>query len=139
MENINIKAILIGCTIDWGGTALVGLLFGLIAVGTETMHGVSAEKSAECLMQWSATFPGILFSLVFGLGFTCLGGYTAARVAKQGSLINSAFVGGLAVVAALPFTAHAQPPGTIAAIVSIVLSLPAAVLGGFLYTKKLKF
>lgn len=106
MKKINIKAILIGCAVDWAGTMAFGLLFGTVAVSIETMRGARVEQATESLMQWSVTLPGTLFSLVFGLGFTCLGGYAAARVAKLDSLINSAAVGSLAVLTALPFFSH---------------------------------
>jgi hypothetical protein len=134
MEKINIKAILLGCAVDWAGTVAFGLLFGTIAVSLETMRGARVEQATECLMKWSATLPGTLFSLAFGLGFTCLGGYTAARVARQDSLINPAAVGSMAVLTALPFYSHSPVPVTIA---SLILSIPAAMLGGYFHTKKI--
>jgi hypothetical protein len=136
MGNITIKAIVIGCLVDWGGTALFGLLFGMIAVSTETMRGMRAEQAVDALLQWSSSTPGMLFSMLFGLGFTCLGGYTAARTSPRETLINSAFVGSVGIITGLPFMAHSPIPGTI---VSIVLSIPVAILGGFFHTKKIIF
>ena len=136
MGKINIKAIAIGCLVDWAGTALFSLLFGMIAISTETMRGMPAEQAADFLLQWSSTLPGVLFSMLFGLCFTCLGGYVAARVAPQETLINSAFVGSIGLAAGLPFMSHAPIAGTIA---GIVLSIPAATLGGFSHTKKIIF
>jgi hypothetical protein len=137
MRKIEIKAVALGCLADWAGTMAFGLVFGMIAIGFETTKGMGAEQAVEFLRQWSLTRTGTLFSMLFGLGFTCLGGYVAARTARQETLWNSAIVGCIAVLTGAPFMSNA--PLLSGALLSLVLSLPAAVAGGFLYTRKINF
>jgi hypothetical protein len=133
MGKINLKAIALGCLTDWAGTALFGLLFGIIAVSTEIGRGMSIEQAVNFLQQWSLTPAGMRFSLLFGLGFTGLGGYVAARTSPQKTLINSAVVGCLGIIAGLPFVSNTPIAGIL---VSLALSIPAAMAGGLFYTKK---
>jgi hypothetical protein len=136
MKNISIKAVALGCIADWAGTAAFGLVFAMIAVSVETGRGMSIEQATNVLSQWSLTPAGTMFSMLSGLGFTGLGGYVAARISHQDSLVNSLLVGIVAVLTALPFIAGV-PPARI--ILSLSLSIPAAVSGGLCHTKKLNF
>ncbi|MBN2189083.1 MAG: hypothetical protein JW699_06485 [Chitinispirillaceae bacterium] len=136
MKNISIKAVALGCIADWAGTVAFSLVFGMIAVGVETSRGMGAEQAIGSLQQWSQTPAGLMFSMLSGLCFTGLGGYVAARISPRDTLMNSLLVGALAFLTSLPFIAGV-PPSRI--IISLSLPMPAAVIGGFLYTKKLEF
>lgn len=135
MGKFNIKAIALGCLADWAGTAIVGLIFGMSAISVATARGMRVEEAVNFLQQWSQTPAGTLFSVLFGLGFTGFGGYVAARTSQRGALINSASVGAIAILAGLPFISGAQVSGTI---ISLALSIPAAVLGGLFYTREFR-
>jgi hypothetical protein len=136
MGKISIKAVAWGCLADWAGTAAFGLIFGMIAVSVETARGMGVEQAVAFLQQWFLAPSGALFSTLFGLGFTCLGGYVATKTARQETLWNSVLVGGIAVLAGLPFIPDAPVTRVM---LSLALSLPAAVLGGFLHDKKFRF
>jgi hypothetical protein len=136
MGKINIRAVALGCLADWAGTAAFGLVFGMIAVSIETSRNMRVEQAVDFLQQWFMTPSGTMFSMLFGLGFTCLGGYVATKTARQETLWNSVFVGGIAVLAGLPFVPDAPVSRLI---LSLALSLPAAVIGGFLYDRKFRF
>jgi hypothetical protein len=136
MNKIILKAVALGCVADWAGTAVFSLVFGMIAVNVETSRGMGAEQVIGFLQQWSLTPAGTMFSMLSGLGFTGFGGYVAARISRRDTLINSLLVGILAVLTGLPFVADIGP---IRIVLSMSLSIPAAVFGGFFYTKKLNF
>jgi hypothetical protein len=136
MGKINLRAVAMGCLADWAGTAAFGLVFGLIAVSIETSRGMRIEQAADFLQRWFMTPSGTIFSTLFGLGFTCLGGYVATKMARQETLWNSILVGGIAVLAGLPFLPHTAVYITV---LSLALSLTAAVIGGLLYSKKFRF
>jgi hypothetical protein len=136
MKNFSIKAMALGCFADWAGTAAFGLVFGIIAVGFQTGRGMGVEQAAGFLQQWSLTSAGTMFSILSGLVFTGLGGYVAARISPRDTLVNSFLVGCIAILTGLPFVGNV-PPAMV--VLSISLSVPAAVLGGFFYTRKLLF
>jgi hypothetical protein len=135
MKHINPRAILFGCVADIASTTLFSLTFGMITTFRAILRGVDAEAANQALVAWSSTTPGIAFSLFFGLFFTGVGGYVAAHVAKNGTLINSGFVGSLGILLGL-FFLHASP--LIVTIVSLALSIPVALLGGYLRTSSWK-
>ena len=136
MKYLNAKAIIFGCLADIAGTALFSLVFGMMMTIRATMRGVDAETASRALIEWSSTVHGIAFSLFFGLFFTGFGGYIAARVAKNGMLLNSAFVGSMSILAGLLFMGGSPIMVTI---ISLALSIPIALLGGYLYTGSWKF
>jgi hypothetical protein len=136
MKYLNTKAIIFGCLADIAGTALFSLVFGMMMTIRATMRGVDAEAASRALIEWSSTVHGIAFSLFFGLFFTGFGGYVAARVAKNGMLLNSAFVGSMSILVGLLFMGGSPITVTI---ISLALSIPIALLGGYLYTGSWKF
>jgi len=135
MMKINIKAIALGCLADWAGTAIFGIIFSMSAISIETSRGMTIEQAMVFLQQWSRTSAGGLFWMLFGLGFTCLGGYVAARLSRDGFLINAAGVGTIAVLPGLPVLAMTGASEAIT-LLPTLLSIPAAVLGGLIYLRK---
>jgi hypothetical protein len=136
MKNISIKAVALGCLADWAGTAAFGLAFGMFAVNAAAGRGMGAEQAAGFLQQWSLTGAGTTVSLLAGLAFTGLGGFVAARTSPRETLVNSLLVGIGAVCAALPFLDGVP---LLRIMLSLFLSIPAALLGGFFHVKKLRF
>lgn len=135
MKYFDMRAIAIGCLVDWGGTFLFSLGFSVLVGIKAAARGLSAEASQQALMEWSTTAGGIAFSFFFGLLFTALGGYMAARVSKMDTLLNSAFVGSMGIVAGLLFFASAP---LIVSVISLVVMIPTAMLGGYLHLRKWK-
>jgi hypothetical protein len=136
MKYLNVKSIILGCLADIAGTALFSIAFGMMTTIRATLRGVDAEATSRALIEWSSTIHGIAFSLFFGLFFTGLGGYVAARVAKNGTLLNSAFVGSMGILFGLIFMGSSPIMVTI---MSLTLSIPIALIGGYLYTGSWKF
>jgi hypothetical protein len=136
MKHINSRAILYGCLADIAGTALFSLAFGMMTTFRAALRGVDAEAASQALIEWSSTMHGIAFSLFFGLFFTGVGGYVAARVVKNGTLLNSAFVGSMGILSGLVFMGFSPIMVTI---ISLSLSIPIALLGGYIYTGSWKF
>jgi hypothetical protein len=133
MKRLNLKAVLIGCLFDWGGT-FGFTLASLISLGIMAgIKGLSEHEIQSAYLEWSKSDPGMILSLLYGSGFTFLGGYVAARIAKSGNLFNSCLVGVIGILPGLFFVSDA--PDTIF-LLSALVSVPAAVLGGICHSKK---
>lgn len=141
MKTLNLKAILIGCLVDWLGTLAFDLFFAMSTGMMGMLKGLSLKETELALTEWYHSLPGIGFSLFCGLGFTLLGGFVAAKIAKAGNLLNSAFVGAVGILLGLILTFEVLPnsemPKAIS-FLSILLSIPVSILGGFYYTRKWK-
>ena len=141
MKTLNPKAVLIGCLVDWLGTLAFDLFF---VMGTGTMgmvKGLSLKETELALTEWYHSPFGMGFSLLCGLGFTLLGGFLASRIAKAGSLLNSALVGTLGTLMGLLLTFAVSPNPEIPRAISFLFvfaSIPVSILGGFCYTRKWK-
>jgi hypothetical protein len=64
-----------------------------------------------------------------------LGGYVAARISIAGNLLNSAIVGTMGILLGLVFIS--ETPKAVF-FLSIFLSIPVSILGGYCYTKEWK-
>jgi len=76
-------AILAGLAADVGGTFIGSIVVTLVVGVLLTSQGISA---ADVETQLASSGPYQAFSLLFGLSFTVLGGYVAARVANRREL-----------------------------------------------------
>jgi len=139
MKRLSLKAVVIGCLVDWLGTLAFGLAF---ATGTGVMaalRGVSPKETELALTEWYNSIPGTVFSALYGFGFTLLGGYIAARISKADNLLPSALVGAMGILLGLVFELVfiSETPKAVF-ILSILLSIPVSILGGFCYIRKWK-
>jgi len=138
---INLKAVLIGCLVDWLGTLAFGLAFVMGTGFMATLRGVSPKETELALTEWYHSLFGMGFSLLCGLGFTLLGGFVAAKIAKSGNLLNSALVGVLGILMGLILTFELSPNSEIPKAISFLFisaSIPVSILGGFCCTRKWK-
>jgi hypothetical protein len=133
MKKINIKAVLIGCLVDWVGTFAFTIASGISLAIMAAVRGIGEQEIQLALIEWSRSIPGMALSLLYGSGFTFLGGYVAARISKTGNLLNSVLVGAIGILLGLFFTS--ETPGAIL-LLSILLSIPVSTLGGLCHTKK---
>jgi hypothetical protein len=133
MKKLSIKAVLIGCIVDWAGTFAFTLASGVSLGIMAAVKGLSQQEIQSALIEWSGSVPGMALSLLYGSGFTFLGGYVAARMSKSGNLLNSALVGAVGILLGLFFIADA--PQAIL-LISILVSIPVAALGGFCHARK---
>jgi hypothetical protein len=141
MKTINPKAIFIGCLVDWLGTLAFDIFFVITTGMTGMLRGLSSEETSSALTEWYHSVPGMGFSLLCGLGFTLLAGFVAAKIANAGNLVNSALVGLAGIILGLILIFEVFPNSEISkaiSFLSILLSVPVSILGGFCYTRKWK-
>ncbi len=141
MKTLNLKAILIGCLVDWLGTLAFDLFFVITTGMMAMLRELSLEETKLALTEWYHSVPGIGFSLLCGLGFTLLGGFVAAKIAKADNLLNSALVGAFGILLGLILIFEVLPNSEMPkalSFLSILLSIPVSILGGFCHTRKWK-
>ncbi|MBE9014338.1 hypothetical protein IQ250_29535 [Pseudanabaenaceae cyanobacterium LEGE 13415] len=128
VSKISIKAILIGLIVDIVGSLTVGTLLGII-LGVALASQSKSRADFNTLLAQSVLSPGFLLaSLIVGLGFTFLGSFVAARIAKRAALIHSGIVGVSAFILGALFLSKEYPLWYIVA--SLLLTVPSALLGG---------
>lgn len=124
---MNTGAILGGWATDIGLSLVFGALVAAIVAGggSATPEEVAARVAATPELQLS--------TLLVGLGFTGVGGYVAATLAKARPLAHASAVGLLSLVfgVALSVLAPTDAPLWYQA-TGLVLTVPAAALGGWL-------
>jgi hypothetical protein len=141
MKTLNPKAILIGCLVDWLGTLAFDLFFVVTTGMMAGVRGLNLEETGAALTEWYQSVPGMGFSFLCGLGFTLLGGFVAAKIANAGNLLNSALVGAVGILLGLILTFEVFPNSEIPKAISylsMLVSIPVSILGGFCHTKKWK-
>lgn len=137
MKNIlDFRAIIVGCLADLLGTAGFSMVFFTIASIQLTARGLSSSEISNHFLSWSQSPEGFLYTLFFGLIFTFFGGYLAIKTAKRKSLFNSIFVGVAAIIPVF-FSAGSAPVSQ--TVFSMILFIPAALLGGYYYLKEWVF
>jgi hypothetical protein len=125
LSNIRFKAVIVGALVDNLGTMFsVSLL--IMALSST---GLSESDIAGRLR----TLSGLLLTLIIGLGWTMLGGYTAARMAKRDELPHGALVAAVGIVIALVFREEGIPVWF--EIIGLVCMPPAGMAGGSLAKK----
>jgi len=141
MKTLNLKAILIGCLVDWLGTLAFDLFFVMSTGMMAMLKGLSLKETEFALTEWYHSVPGTGFSILCGFGFTLLGGYVAAKISNAGNLLNSALVGAVGILLGLILIFEVSPNSEIPkaiSFLSILFSIPVSILGGFYYTRKWK-
>lgn len=135
MRKFDIKAILMGCLVDWLGTLAFSvassLSFGILAAS----KGLTPQEIQSALVEWAHSTTQMVLSASYGFGFTFLGGHLAARISRADHLLNSAMVGVIGVLLGLFFIS--ETPREIV-LLSVALSVPVSMLGGFYYTRRWK-
>jgi hypothetical protein len=121
------KAIALGLVVDIGGsligTVLLALVYG-VALGAA---GVKREDIAAA-MQASATDSWFFYvGMLVGLGFSVLGGYVCARIARRSELKLGAILAALSAISGLALAGDEQQLGTL---LSLTLLGVGAVLAG---------
>ncbi|MCI0606409.1 hypothetical protein L0156_25780 [bacterium] len=134
MNSINWKAVLVGWGIDIAASTI--FITGLtVLIGVA--YGVSGNQHKVQDVFNSKDF--LIYSLIFGLLFTVVGGYVAARIAGRREILHSVIVGVLSILTGLGCSqiGSAQAiPGWFTTI-SHIITIPAAMLGGFVRAKRI--
>ena len=128
ISDISAKAVLLGLLTDIVGSICVG--FGL-AIILGIMAAASGDLSPAHIEALRQNFFLRLSGLIGTTFFTALGGYVAARIAKETPLANSFAVGILSLVLAITLAASSAGVSPLWKVISgCIATIPAALLGG---------
>jgi hypothetical protein len=83
---LSLRAILIGAAIDIGGTLSASLMIGAVAAIVLLIQGVPPDRMTEVLRSDSRI---LLAGFAYGLVFSFLGAFVAARLAGQRELTHA--------------------------------------------------
>jgi hypothetical protein len=122
---IRIKAVVLGFVTDLGCSLTVAFAYGLILGVSMALKGIPPEEIHTQLQGPVVLIPG----LVFGFGFTILGGYVAGRIAKYAEILHGGIVGGIGIILGVFF--YGSLPLWYS-IVSFAGVIPAGMAGGCL-------
>ncbi len=122
MGRLKFKAVLLGFLVDTLGT----LAFATVLIFAMTERGLPQDEIAARMHGLS----GLLLMLIFGLGFTLLGGYVAGRAAGQAEILHGAMVAGIGLVLGLFLREPALPLWY--EVVSFAAMIPSGAAGGYL-------
>ncbi len=118
---ISVKAILLGFVVALFGA----LLFTLALVALEQLLNIPFFRPG--------TTSTLIFITFYSALFTILGGFLAARRAKDAEYLHAAVVGLLLILVQLPFLRGSRIWFDV---VSLVMPIPFALLGGYLAKRK---
>ncbi len=126
LSDISFKAIIAGALVDNLGTmfSVSLLILGLSSAG------LSEPEVTERLK----TLSGLLLTLIVGLGWTMMGGYTAGRVAKRSEILHAALAAVISIAVGLIFREAGRPDWS--EIAGLVCMLPVGMAGGLLAQKR---
>lgn len=125
------RAVLTGWFVDIGGTILfastvLALIAGAIA-GSNLNELAALERSSG----WQ------MFGLVFGMGFTALGGYVTARIANHNELRLALLTGLLSLVTGELLLQAGDGDSSMfwVRLVGLICTIPIAMAGAWLYVQ----
>ena len=124
-RRINIKAVGLGVLTDVGGSLVLGLMFGVVMVVALAVQGVPQNGVSVRLQEPIFLIPG----MIFGFGFTLLGGFVAGRIAKQKQVLHGAIVGAISLLFGLPFWTSIPMWYNLLALAG---GIPLGMLGGYI-------
>ena len=128
------KAVGAGLVIDFIGSVCVGLVLGIVV---SLAIGVRPDLQPEDYRR-AASHAGVkAVGLAGTLFFTGLGSYVAARMSAPHEMANALAVGGLSLLLALGLVVAMPGVSPLWKIVAgVILTIPVALLGGFLAARK---
>ena len=134
LKNVNIKAVLLGSLVDIGGTLVSGIIYLLALYIAILIRQAGMEGAEELSIEQITNGTGFqLAALIIGLGYTLLGGFVAASVAKGEKMLQAGVMGGISLLLSLFFL---DADHIWYDIISLLLTLPVALLGGYLATEE---
>ncbi len=121
-RGLKFKAVLYGFLVDTIGTMAIALvLFSAMSAAGLSEAEIAARMHG---------FSGLLLMLIFGLGFTLIGGYVAGRTAGQAEILHGTTVAGIGLVLGLFLWDPSFPRWY--EVVSFAWMIPAGAAGGYL-------
>lgn len=132
-RGIDLKAVLLGIATDLGVT-FVAIMVLIAFLGLNAEMETVPEEEAVQLMESTLQEPTyLLVGGLLGLIATVLGGYVAAKFARAAPLLNAACVGVFGVIFGIFFIGGSPLWFDL---IGIILTLPAAIVGGFLWRRR---
>ena len=129
MIKISIKGVILGIVVALILDIIAAFVMGAIVGVSLVKEGMTQQQLKEAVVAVILSTGFLLGSGIFGTLSTILGGYIAARVAKNNYYMNAAVIGVLGIVLnALTGTDYPLWFNSLA----VLLILPAALLGGHL-------
>lgn len=132
-ERINWKAVLLGVATDIGGSLALSVVLTLLLGFWLATQGTPTDNLDEAMMEASHSGAFLLVSVAAGLALTVLGGYVAARMAREHEAFHAGMVGVIATAFGLLF--FGQAPIWIDA-ANLLVVVPAALYGGHLAQRR---
>jgi hypothetical protein len=123
-QRISLKGVIIGAVTDVVGTNIWGLIAIVYIFSVYHLH--QGPELTDALKNDPVIF---ILNWIIGGGFTVLGGYIAARIAKHDELLNGTLASFLCVLFALLAIGSTS---VLWVIVGIVVNPILALLGGYL-------
>src|SRR3954466_11860392 len=121
------KAIWIGLVVDIGGSLIGTVLLALVYAAALGAAGVKHEDIAATLQASNGDSWFFYAEILVGLGFSVLGGYVCARIARRVELKLGAILAALSAISGLAIAGDEQQLGTL---LSLTLLGIGAVLVG---------
>jgi hypothetical protein len=127
-------AVLIGWATDIGGTTVFAAL-ALVVIGI--LMGGGGATDVE-LMAFERSSGWQMFGLIFGMGFTSLGGYVTARIANHSEYKLAAITGLISLVTGEILMQAGEVDSSMfwVRLVGFIFTLPAALGGAWWYLQR---
>lgn len=93
MGRVSIKGVLLGILADIGASVAAGMILLPLFADSGVSEQMSAEDIDEMIKQITQNGWFLISNFIVGLSCSVLGGYVAARVAKQEIYLNAGLVG----------------------------------------------
>jgi hypothetical protein len=131
VRELSIKAIVIGAVVDTLGSFLLGAIAIMFLLGRSSAHGKDALEDVEASLAYQ------LVALIGGLVLLTVGGAIAAKLAPHAPVKNAVAVGVCCVVFSILTSGiwlGREPTWWV--LLSLVLTIPAAALGGVVVRRR---
>ena len=127
-----LKAVTLGLVVDIGGTVVGGLIFGVVYAMVAGASGSGSEEIAASVSHIDTDSWLFYAGTALGLGFSVLGGYVCARIARRSEYRLGAILAALSAIAGSLIGGDQYQLGTL-------LSLTLAGIGATLFGARLGF
>ena len=128
-----VKGMIFGVLVDIGGTTLAGIALVFFWAIWLAASGMSAEQIQEAVQNPDPTSAFSLIGYAVGTGFSALGGYVCARVARETELRCAAVVAAISITFGLVIGGATH---SLAMNVVLIGATLAAVMGGAWFGKR---
>jgi len=137
VKRVNIRAVLVGSLVMLALDILTGITSFTFFAGDSLTSGATQDEISAVAKVIEQNSDYLLASLLLGTFSTVLGGYLAARIAKNLPLFNACAVGVVGIAAAILLGGQSDGPWWFSAF-GYISTIPAAIVGGWLARRESK-